>query len=160
MNHSGIELTLEFCLPANQDVNPILEMMREFYAGEEIQFHPEVQREALLQLITDRNLGQARLVKYAGVQVGYFVICFGFSLEYGGRDAFLDEIFLQKNYRSLGIGRQCMEEIERLCIDHQVKTLHLQVFHKNPRAKKFYKGIGFEEQNRYFFSKNMHSKRS
>lgn len=160
MSDSSIEMALEFYLPTNQDANQILEMMREFYIGEEIHFHPASQREALLQLISDPNLGQARLVKYEGVYVGYFVICFGFSLEYSGRDAFLDEIFLQKHYRGLGIGRQCIEEIERICIDHQVKTLHLQVSHKNPRAKKFYKGIGFEEQNRYFFSKNMNSKRS
>ena len=38
------------------------------------------------------------------IAVGYLVLTLGYSLEYGGRDAFIDEVYIRSSYRGRGIG--------------------------------------------------------
>jgi GNAT superfamily N-acetyltransferase len=45
--------------------------------------------------------------------VGYIVLTFGYSLEYLGRDAFIDEFYLRESYRGRRWGRRTLESSRR-----------------------------------------------
>ena len=85
--------------------------------------------------------------------VGYIVLCFGYSLEWLGRDAFVDEFYLREEYRGRGWGRATMAFVEEAARDAGVRALHLEVVRENVAALKIYSKMGFQEHESTFLSK-------
>jgi GNAT superfamily N-acetyltransferase len=101
----------------------------------------------------DPNLGRAWLILDRGGAVGYVVLCFGYSLEWLGRDAFVDEFYLLEEYRRRGWGRKTMEFVEQEARAAGVRTLHLEVVRENTAALQVYQRLGFVEHESKFLSK-------
>ena len=81
------------------------------------------------------------------------MLCFGYSLEWLGRDAFVDEFYLLEEYRRLGWGRKTMEFVEEAARSAGVRTLHLEVVRENNAALQVYQRLGFVEHESTFLSK-------
>ena len=79
---------------------------------------------------------------------GYLAVTVGYSIEVGGRDAFLDELYVEPWARSQGVGAQAIAFAERACIALEVKRLCMEVEHENPRAKQLYQRLGYAEHTR------------
>src|SRR5262249_62154699 len=67
--------------------------MREFAATQRYPLR-DTAAHALRELLTSPAVGRVWLVEAAGSAVGYIVLTFGFSLEYGGRGGFVDGVFV------------------------------------------------------------------
>src|SRR5688572_27506967 len=79
-------------LPASpSEIDALLPLMEEFYAGQRLPYDERILRRALAELWSEPLHGGAWLARAEQEPVGYGVLCCGFSLEYGGRDAFVDE---------------------------------------------------------------------
>ena len=89
----------------HDDVERMMPLVREFYAYEKLTLNEERYRELARELIAHENLGKLLVIELAGELVGYAVIGFGFSLEFGGRDALLDEFYLREPFRGGGLSR-------------------------------------------------------
>jgi diamine N-acetyltransferase len=135
------------------DVELLLEMMQEFYLLEEIGFDENIARLALHQLIVNEVFGRVWLIEIEGETVGYVALIFGFSLEYGGRDALIDELYVCENARGKGFGTQAINFVEDFCRENEVKALHLEVSHHNPKARALYERLDFIDYQRYFLTK-------
>ncbi|MEJ6485579.1 GNAT family N-acetyltransferase [Nostoc punctiforme UO1] len=98
-------------------------------------------------------MGQIWLIKYQSQAIGYVVLTFGYSLEYGGCDGWIDELYIQANYQEQGIGKQTINFLEEVCTSFNVQALHLEVEQKNTSAQSFYRRVGFEDHNRYLMTK-------
>lgn len=143
----------QFRLAAEHDADTLVELMGAYYAFDGHAFDREKARVALIALLRDANLGRVWLIRDGDAPVGYIVLCFGYSLEWLGRDAFVDEFFLREEYRGLGWGRAALEFIEGEARDAGIRTLHLEVVEKNVRALDFYRKYGFQEHQSRFLSK-------
>lgn len=106
-------------------------------------------RPALEQLLADPCLGLTWLIEVAGQTAGYVVLTLGFSLEFGGRYAFIDELFLRASYRGQGIGAHVLEFLEQECHRLGVHSLLLEVYHHNEAGKHFYLKHNFQERDSY-----------
>ena len=84
--------------------------------------------------------------------VGYLVICFDYSLEYRGKGAWIDELFVEASHRGQGIGTQLLDLAETIAREHQAQFLHLEVSHGNP-AVELYRRRGFVDHQRYLMTK-------
>jgi GNAT superfamily N-acetyltransferase len=131
----------------------ILDMMEQFYAGERYPFDREKARGALEPFLANSGLGRAWLFRDEDAAVGYFVLTLGWSLEYGGRDAFVDELFVSPSHRGRGLGRRALEVIEEACRELGVQALHLEVEQHNFQATELYRRWGFEDHDRRLMSK-------
>ena len=130
-------------LPAEiSDLDAIVTMMRDLYASDGLSF-PEHGPRALEQLLTHREYGHCEIVTDSKVHVGYFVLGFGFSLEFGGRDAFLDELYIARSARNQGLGRAAVARAVKICKEAQIHALHLEANSKNMAAQRLYRGAGF-----------------
>jgi ribosomal protein S18 acetylase RimI-like enzyme len=127
--------------------------MRDYYAFDGHAFDERGAGGALAPLLRDPSLGRAWLILDGDVTVGYVVLCFGYSLEWLGRDAFVDELFLKEEYRGRGWGRHTMEFVEAEARAAGVRSLHLEVVRKNTAALKLYRKMGFAEHESTFLSK-------
>lgn len=94
------------------------------------------------------------LVELAQKPVGYLAVTLGFSIEAGGRDAFLDEIYLEPAARGRGIGTRALQFVESECLELGVQRLCLEVERHNP-AKALYERAGFRDHQRFLLSKRI-----
>ncbi|MBV8859653.1 MAG: GNAT family N-acetyltransferase [Acidobacteria bacterium] len=135
------------------DADALVEMMRDFNAHERIAFEETEVRAVLAQLFADDSLGLACLMLLEGEVAGYVVIAFGFSVEFRGRDAFIDELFVKDEHRGRGLGAAALRFAEGVCRDRGVRALHLEVERENTRAQSVYRRAGFADHDRYLLTK-------
>ena len=135
------------------DADTLVGMMRDFNAHERIAFDEPAVRAALAQLFADDTYGLVCLI-LLGVEVaGYAVIAFGFSIEFRGRDAFVDELFVKDGFRGRGLGTAALRFAEGLCRGRGIRALHLEVERENTRAQSVYRRAGFADHDRYLLTK-------
>jgi diamine N-acetyltransferase len=142
-----------FRLAAESDIEVLLEFMQAYYEFDGHAFDRDKARSALKGLLRDANLGCAWLVLDGDVAVGYIALCFGYSLEWLGRDAFIDEFYLREEYRGRGWGRKTMAFVENAAREAGIRTLHLEVVRQNASALEVYRKLGFAEHKSTFLSK-------
>lgn len=130
------------------DAGLLLDLMRDFYAEEHLVFNESIARRALAELLAQPNLGSIQLIESAGSVIGYAVITFGFSLEFHGRMALLDEFYLVPAQRGSGLGRRGLELIQAWVRTTTVATLRLEVSRTNSRARSLYQKTGFRDEQR------------
>jgi GNAT superfamily N-acetyltransferase len=135
------------------DSEALLGLMRGYYADEGYPFAEACVREALIELLCVPTLGRVWIAHEAGAPVAYAVLTLGFSLEYGGRDAFLDDIYVAPRYRGRGLGRAALEVIEATCMELDVRALHLVAERYKTRAHALYRRAGFVDYDRYLMTK-------
>ena len=137
------------------DADELVELMREFYAFDHIAFDEGAARAALRQILGDGRFGVVHLIRVGAQEAaaGYLVVTFGFSLEFHGRDAFVDELYLRENFRGRGIGRACIEFAAEVCRAEGIAALHLEAERANTRAQALYRRVGFREHDRYLMTK-------
>jgi ribosomal protein S18 acetylase RimI-like enzyme len=140
-------------LAMESDADSLLEFMQAYYAFDGHGFDREKARIALTALLRDARLGLAWLILAGNAPVGYVVLCFGYSLEWLGRDAFVDEFYLREEYRGRGWGRQAMAFLEEAARLEGIRTLHLEVVQENTSALQLYRKLGFAEHRSTFLSK-------
>ena len=139
-------------LVALEDMNEVLTFMQLFNEEEGYPFDREKAVKNLHQLINHSGLGRIWLIEELQNPVGYVFLAFGFSFEYGGRDAFVDEFFIQTENRGRGIGEYAMNEVLAQAKLLGVNTVHLEVEKDNP-AKKLYDRLDFKTSQRYLMSR-------
>lgn len=140
--------------PATEaDVDVILKMMRGYYEEDGYAFSQAKAREAVFSLLRDKHLGCLWVAQIDTSVVGYLAVTLGFSFEYRGRDAFIDEVFIVEEYRGQGLGREAIDVAEAYCREFAVKALHLEVEHHRERARGLYEQAGFEHHDRDLMTK-------
>lgn len=145
--------TVQVARAAPPDLDELLPLMREFYAGERLTFDESVLRRSLAELWSEPLHGGAWLARAGPEPVGYGVLCCGFSLEYGGRDAFVDELYVRPAWRDRGIGNRVLDAMEARCRDTGIAALHLEVDHDNPDGRRLYARRGFVDHRRHLMTK-------
>jgi diamine N-acetyltransferase len=106
----------------------------------------------LLELLQNSVYGFVHIVRDGQTPVAYLILCFDFSLEYHGKGAWVDELFVESSHRGQGIATQLLELAERVSLEHGAQTLHLEVSHGNP-AFELYRRRGFVDHQRYLMTK-------
>jgi ribosomal protein S18 acetylase RimI-like enzyme len=160
-----------FRVATESDADTLLPFMRDYYSFDGHAFDEQKARAALITLLRDPSLGRVWLVlahtseaeknqnaeiddkTENAAAVGYIVLCFGYSLEWLGRDAFVDEFYLRPDYRGRGWGRKTMAFLEDAARSLNVTALHLEVMHHNTNALDLYRKLGFEGHKSSFLSK-------
>ena len=146
-NHPQFRLALE------SDADTLISFLREYYAFDGHGFDADKARIALTALLRDSQLGLAWMILDGDSPVGYIVLCFGYSLEWLGRDAFVDEFYLREQYRGRGWGRAALVFAEDAAREAGIRALHLEVVRENESALKMYGKMGFRRHDSTFLSK-------
>ena len=79
----------------------------------------------------------------------------GYSLEHGGRDAFVDEIVVARELRGQGLGRRLLREAEAYCRRLGVAALHLEVERRHRAAIALYRKAGFATTRRMLLTRRL-----
>jgi GNAT superfamily N-acetyltransferase len=90
-----------------------------------------------------------------GAAAGYVVLTFGYSLEFNGHDAFVDELYVEEGHRGKGLGGLAVRLAEDTCRTMGVRALHLEVDRENHRARAVYEKAGFEDRDNHLLTKRL-----
>lgn len=105
----------------------------------------------MIELLEESELPEER----ASMLVGYLAVTLGFSIESGGRDAVVDELYIEETVQRHGLGKRALDFADELCRQLDVQRVLLEVERHNDRAKQLYERLGFRDHNRFLLSKRL-----
>ena len=148
-------MAVAFRIATPADLDALVRLQRVFYEAEGYCFEEPAARAALHGLATDSGRGLLWVLDGDGGVHGYIAVSFGWSLEFQGRDAFVDELYLEPSYRGRGIGRAALALAEQASRAAGVRALHLEVERGNDAGRALYQRSGFADQDRILMTKRL-----
>jgi len=111
--------------------------------------HEIVVTEARLQaaaenILDDGRLGFFLLARQADQAIGLACVSFCWTLEHGGKAAWLDELYVFPEFRSQGIGGALIEAVLQEAANQGCAAVDLEVDEGHRQAEKLYRNFGFK----------------
>jgi ribosomal protein S18 acetylase RimI-like enzyme len=134
-----------------EHLDRLLTLCAAFHAEAGIKSDEEGRRAGLAPLLEGSPYGVAYLIGPARAPIGYIVICFGWSVEFGGLDAIIDELYIRPGVRGRGVATEALIALPRALSQVGLRAVHLEVDRENPAALKLYRRAGFTPRDNYIF---------
>src|SRR6266851_6023776 len=147
-------MSIEFVLTGEADGEVLVRLARAFHLEDG---HPldNPGEAALLQITRGEPFARSWIVREDGQPIGYLVITLGYSVEYGGRDGFIDDLYLVPSVRGRGLGRTLLDFALAQAAFLGIGTLHLEVEPGNESAARLYRAAGFAETGRRLMRRHL-----
>jgi GNAT superfamily N-acetyltransferase len=135
------------------DADAIASLAKAFHAEDR---HPltALGVSALIAMLHDAELGRILALTANKCICGYGALCFGYSVEYGGRDAFIDDIYVAPELRGRGYGTRLFAALEAEARAAGCRALHLEIMPGN-RAEQWYRRLGYGDRASLLLSKRI-----
>lgn len=160
MTDARVASQIKLAAVQEQDLPVLLPFIREFYTHFNYSYDETQKCGVIRHLISDASLGRIYLIYLDQKPIGYVLIAFFFSLEFGGPIAFLDELFLEPAGRQKGVGSHVLAEVERLCAGLGMRAVRLESEAHNPRATALYARSGYHDHKRHLMTKVITGKKT
>jgi diamine N-acetyltransferase len=149
---NGVELEIREV--AAEDFSALLGMMRKLAEQPpSLPFDEGKARTALETFVSHPELGRAWLLQLGERSIGYVILTMGYSFEFQGRDAFIDELYIEKESRRMGFGRRAIQFAEEEARALGVNAVHLEVDPNNDAAAELYRHAGYADPGRRLMTK-------
>ncbi|MEM9969204.1 MAG: N-acetyltransferase [Pseudomonadota bacterium] len=120
-----------------------------FHAEAQISMDHQTRRGALQALLEGMPYGVAYLMGPLRAPVGYLVLTFSWSIEFGGLDGMIDELYVRPAVRGRGIAREALIALPRALTRGGLRAVHLEVRRDNAAAIRLYQRAGFAPRENY-----------
>ena len=145
-------MTVHIRLATAEDADVLVGLMHDFYHDDGDPFDAEASRTAFTALLDEPTWGLVWLAEDGGNHIGYVALTFGYSMEFGGRDAFVDDLYVAPSHRGQGVGQALLGACEYACRELGIRAVHLAVRPANPAAA-LYRRVGFREREHRLMTK-------
>lgn len=139
-------MKVNFELYNNNDYRELKDMIVGLYSEDpsSVPMAEEKILKTVKELIAHPDKGQIIMFRVNNEIVGYGIIIFFWSNEYGGNIIYIDELFVKQEWRSKKIGTEFFNYLLESFKD-KVVALKLEVTPRNVRARKYYETLEFKE---------------
>ena len=124
------------------DVSRLVELMSDFFAEAYLTLDRDRAGEVFMKLLADMRLGEVGVITLDGGTVGYYVLIFAMSMEYGDLVAWLDDLYVQPAVRGRGLGSLALAHMLERCHARAVRALSVEVSPDNVGARHLYASAG------------------
>ncbi|MEO6653385.1 MAG: GNAT family N-acetyltransferase [Ilumatobacteraceae bacterium] len=135
------------------DIDSLLALVEEYCAADEHRFDSSVARAGAEPLLANDTHGVIWLAESDGVVGGYAAVTWGWSIEVGGLDVVLDELFVRD--RNRGIGSALIDHLGRDCVGRGVARIVLETEQPNERARRLYARHGYTADTSIWMAKDL-----
>ena len=142
-------MSAQIRLARPEDLATLLPLVAAFHAEEGIESSEDQQRAAVGPLLEGIPYGAVYLIGPARAPVGYIIVTFSWSVEFGGMDGFVDELFIRPAVRGRGIASEVLIALPRTLAEAGIRALHLEVDRDNEPAQRLYTRARFQPRDRY-----------
>ena len=135
------------------DVDQVVALIEEFYLIDRHVYDHERVTAGLTPLLEDDRFGQVWLIGGTADTSadGYAVVTWSWSLESGGRDCILDELYLRT--RGTELGAAALAEVTAAAAAAGARAMFLETEHHNERVRGFYSSNGFAVEDSVWMSR-------
>ncbi|WP_170382972.1 GNAT family N-acetyltransferase [Ruegeria atlantica] len=132
-----------------EDLDRLMGLVAAFHAESGIEQDPDQRRNALAPLLEGIPHGCVYLIGPGRAPLGYIVLTFGWSIEFGGMDGFVDEIYIRPAVRGRGIATEVLLALPKALAGAGLTALHLEVDRAKVATQNLYARTGFKPRERY-----------
>ncbi len=132
------------------DLDQVLTYVRAYHELEGVTHSESHAASAVRPLLGQSSLGRVWLICIDSQPIGHIAICFGYSIEFCGRDAIIDEMFIVPEHRGKGFGKVVLALVKSEAGKLGANALHLEVARSNERARRLYQSAGFVSREQFF----------
>ena len=136
----------QLTLAKPDDLDRLTRLVSDFHAEQGIDQDPETRRAALAPLLDGSPHGAAYLIGPGRAPIGHIIVSFGWSVEFGGMDGVVDELYIRPAVRGRGIGSEVLMNLPKALAGVGLKALHLEVKADDARAHRFYRKLRFQSR--------------
>lgn len=148
-------MSAQIRLARPEDLETILPLVAAFHAEAGIGSSEDHRRAAVQPLLEGIPYGAVYLIGPARAPVGYIIVTFSWSVEFGGMDGFVDELFIRPPVRGRGIASEVLIALPRTLAEAGIRALHLEVDKDNKAAQRLYARARFQPRERYMLMSKM-----
>ncbi len=120
-----------------------LPFMQSLYRREHIDYEPARTLSSAEWLLAHPDWGGIWMVTAEDRDAGYFAITVGSSIEFHGRFAILDELYVDDEWRGRGLGPAIVEFATQWALDRGFAAVRLEVGDDNFHGQHVYAKAGF-----------------
>ncbi len=132
------------------NLDELLKLVKKYHEYEGLPFSRSHIQATLLPLLKkESQQGRLWFIQEKDKNVGFVALCFGYSIEMGGTDAFIDEFFIEEKYRSKGLGTKVLKRVIKEAKALKIKALHLEANSKNKHVSHMYQKHGFTPRDKF-----------
>ena len=130
-----------------RDLPQLIELARVYWRFENIPgFHPKLYRKLVTKIQKNPSQGRIWVAIEGDRLIGYLIVVYLISLEYGGISAEIDELYVKTLERGRGVGKSLLKTFRERMRRQKVVQISLRVGKLNLRGIRFYKKFGFRER--------------
>lgn len=133
-----------FRLAQIEDVPHMVEFLKLLFE-QEAEFTPDYEKQStgLTLIIENPIMGEIIVAEDEGRVVGMINLLYTISTAEGGKVAIMEDLVVNPNYRSVGIGSSLVNHAIQHCEDIGLKRITLLTDHDDQKVITFYKRHGF-----------------
>ncbi|MEM0946674.1 MAG: GNAT family N-acetyltransferase [Pseudomonadota bacterium] len=131
------------------DLDRLDPLVAAYHAVEGIDSDANHRRAALTPLLEGSPLGCVYMIGPQRSPVGYIALSFGWSIEFGGMDGFIDEFFIRETVRGRGMGSEVLARLLPELDAAGIRALHLEMDVNRTRLERLYIKAGFKLRDGY-----------
>ncbi|MCL3883434.1 GNAT family N-acetyltransferase [Marivita sp. GX14005] len=136
-------------LAAPEDLPKLLPLVAAFHEEQGFGTTPEHQHDAIAPLLEGSPHGAIWLIGPRRAPVGYVALSFGWSVEFGGLDAMIDELFIRRAVRKRGMGGEALDALAKALREGGIHALHLEARRDDDTLSRFYARARFQPRDGY-----------
>jgi ribosomal protein S18 acetylase RimI-like enzyme len=135
-----------------EDSGVVADMARTFHAEDGHPLSDLGLTAVLAMLAPNFDQGVILILEVEGGIAGYGMLSFGYGVEHGGRETFVEDIFVKPAWRNRGFGGVLLEALEAHARLAGCKAVLLEVMPNNP-AERLYRRAGYGDRGSLLMKK-------
>lgn len=135
-------MPLEIRQATAADISVLVDLMADFYAEASFALDHEWAARSFTALLADPARNAAWIAWLGGKPVGHVVLCARHSMEFGGLDGSIDDLYVRPAARRRGIGHALLERLVAHARAQGILALHVEVAPDNAAAQALYASLG------------------
>jgi ribosomal protein S18 acetylase RimI-like enzyme len=146
-------ITVERATLADREI--LIDLTHRQFIEHEIMYTAEILDSAIEEMLAKEGLGILLIAIENSQVIGFAVISFSWTLEHGGKSAWLDELYVLPEYRGRGVGSMLVGKVIEAAKKEGCKAIDLEVEEDHRRAERLYERKGFERLTRSRWAKSL-----
>ena len=124
-----------------EDVDLILSLIKEMAIYENMLNEVIATKESIKESIFEKKQAKAMIAEFNGEPIGYVLYFFNYSTFVGRSGFYLEDIYIKKEYRGMGLGKEIFKVISKIAHENGCKRMEWSCLNWNTPSIKFYKSL-------------------
>ncbi|WP_252225444.1 GNAT family N-acetyltransferase [Clostridium sp. ZBS2] len=140
---------LKFKKTTEEDIPAILEFIKKIAVYEKMLDEVVATEEILRESIFENNRAHALIIEFNNKVIGYIIYFFNFSTFIGRAGLYLEDIYIDPEYRGNGIGKEAFETLVHIAKEEKCERMEWVCLDWNESSLNFYESIGAKQMNEW-----------